>query len=117
MATESSVTVESSDRGLIEKILNEYASIPYAHGNLEAQTIFDRDKGRYLLLTLGWDGHKRVHGVIVDVELRGGKFWIHQDGTEVGIAKELELNGIPKDHIVLAWLPESARKYSEFAVK
>lgn len=117
MATETALNPQVGDGELIERILSEHASIPYAHGDLKTQTVFDQARGRYLLLTLGWEGYQRVHGVIVDVELQGGKFWIHHDGTEAGVARELELAGVPKSRIVLAWLPESVRKYGEFAVK
>lgn len=113
MATQTTL----DDGALLERILSEYASIPYAHGNLQSQTIFDRDAGRYLLLTFGWDGLHRVHSVLVDVELREGKFWIHRDGTEEGIAADLEQAGIPKERIVLAWFPESERRHTGYAVK
>jgi hypothetical protein len=105
------------DAELIERILREYASIPYANRGLEAKTVFDRESKRFLKLTVGWDGSRQVHGVVVDVELREGKFWIHRDGTEEGIAADLEQAGIPKDRIVLAWIPEDQRRYSEYAVR
>ena len=110
-------TTIEQDIDLIERILREYASIPYAVQNLESKTVFDRESKRFLKLTIGWEGSRRVHGVVVDVELRDGKFWIHRDGTEEGIATDLEQAGIPKDRIVLAWLPESERQHSDFAVK
>jgi hypothetical protein len=105
------------DAELIEQILREYASIPYADRRLEAKTVFDRESKRFLKLTVGWDGSRQVHGVVVDVELRDGKFWLHRDGTEDGIATDLEQAGIPKNRIVLAWMPEDHRKYTEYAVK
>jgi hypothetical protein len=105
-----------SDAALIEKILSDYARIPYAHGDLRGQTVFDRESNRYLLMTVGWDDDKRVHSVVVDVELRGGKFWIHRDGLEEGIAADLEENGVPKDRIVLAWLQERERPLTGYAV-
>ena len=117
MATQPSVKLNANEMDLIERILTEYASIPYAYDNLESQTVFDRNKGRFIWLTWGWEGPKRVHSVSVDVELRDGKFWIHRDGTEEGIAADLEQAGIPKNRIVLAWQPESHRKFGEYAVK
>ncbi len=105
------------NKTIIETILKEYASIPYSHGELQSQFLADPSKNRYLLLTMGWNGERRVHHVLVDVELRGDKFWIHYDGTEDGIACDLEQAGIPKDRIVLAWHPEDVRQYTDYAVK
>lgn len=102
---------------LVENILKEYASIPYAVGKLEQHLVIDKPQQRYLLLTLGWEGKKRVHSAVVDVEIRGDKFWIHRDGTEGGIALDLEKAGIPKNRIVLAWQPEEVRHLTEYAVR
>jgi XisI protein len=111
-------TATALDNGtLIEHILKEYASIPYATGNLEHHMVVDKPHNRYLLLTVGWDSKKRIHHAVIDVELRGDKFWIHYDGTEEGIAYDLEQAGIPKERIVLAWHPEEVRQHTGYAVK
>jgi XisI protein len=31
-------------RKAVEKIINEYAAIPYAYGEIESRTMFDREK-------------------------------------------------------------------------
>ncbi|MDX2006491.1 MAG: XisI protein [Meiothermus sp.] len=102
---------------LVERILQEYAAIPYANSSQQKQTVFDREHRRFLLVSHGWDNGYRIHRVILDVEVKGDKFWIHQDSTEDGIATDLELAGIPKDRIVLAWIQEDDRKYTEYAVR
>jgi hypothetical protein len=71
--------------------------------------MFDRGHDRYLLVNIGWDKGKRVHGCLVHVDLRDGKFWIQRDGTEHGIAKELVAAGVPREHIVLAFKPIEIR--------
>lgn len=103
-------------RQIIQDVLAEYTRIPYAYGQIESKTIFDRENDSYLLLTLGWNGIKRVHGVLVHVDIIDGKVWIQRDGTEYGIARELEKEGIPKDHIVLGFQTPSVRKYTEYAM-
>jgi hypothetical protein len=64
----------------------------------------------------GWDKTGRVHGSLVHVDLLDGKFWIQRDGTEHGIATDLEAAGVPKSQIVLAWKPPHIRKHTEYAV-
>jgi hypothetical protein len=100
----------------IERILTEYARIPYAHGDIQLQTVFDRSSDHYLLMLVGWDGIRRVHGALVHVDIINGKIWIQRDGTEYGIARELTDAGIPKDHIVLAFHPPEVRPDTEYAV-
>ena len=78
-----------SDRRLIEKILVEYAKIPYSYGDVRLQTVFDRDQDHYLLVMIGWERVRRVHGCLVHVDIIDGKLWIQCDGTEYGIAQDL----------------------------
>jgi hypothetical protein len=67
-------------------------------------------------MNVGWDNGKRIHGALVHIDIVDGKLWIQRDGTEHGIAKELEQAGAPKNHIVLAFRPFEVRQYTEYAV-
>ncbi|MBO3462174.1 XisI protein [Aetokthonos hydrillicola Thurmond2011] len=104
-------------RTIIQKILTEYAELPYAYGELERQLIIDKTANRYLLLTVGWENKQRVHGCLIHIDIINDKIWIQRDGTETGIANELVNAGIPKNQIVLAFQPADVRKYTEFAVQ
>lgn len=103
----------ATDRHVIEKVLAEYAAIPYAHGQVETQTVFDRASDHYLLMIVGHESKRRVHGCLVHVDIVGDKIWIQRDGTEHGIARELAREGIPPERIVLAFYSSGARPYSE----
>ncbi|MFL5807586.1 MAG: XisI protein [Roseiflexaceae bacterium] len=101
----------STYRPLIEQILTEYARIPYAYGDIQIQTIFDHDSDHYLLMLVGRDGIRRVHGCLVHIDLIDGAIWIQRDGTEQGVARDLILAGVPKEDIILAFrasAPQSA---------
>jgi hypothetical protein len=100
----------------IEKVLRTYAEIPYAYGEIQTEVVIDRQADHYLMLAIGWDGARRVHGSIVHIDIINGKVWIQQDGTEHGIAEELVEAGIPKDHIVLGFRHPELRQYTEYAV-
>lgn len=104
-----------SDRQLIERILAEYARIPYSYDDVRIRMVFDRERDHYLLMLDGWEGVRRVHGCLVHVEIIDGKFWIHRDGTEYSIAQELLDARIPKDRIVLAFRSPEMRRLTEFA--
>ncbi len=103
-------------QNIIEKILTEHAAIPYSYGDIKSQTVFDRVNDQYLMVDVGWEKGLRVHGALVHVEIVDGKFWIQYDGTEDGIAADLEREGVPKSDIVLAWHEPELRKYTDYAV-
>ena len=102
-------------RELIEKLLNEETRVPISYGEVALYTVFDRAKDHYLLMAVGWDGHKRIHAPLIHVDIIDGKFWIQHDGTERGIARDLEEGGVPKDRIVLAFQHLSRRRFGDYA--
>jgi hypothetical protein len=104
-------------RDLIQAILEEYAQYKPSYGEVEMQVIADRERDHYQLVGVGWNGAKRVYGCIVHVDIKNGKFWIQHDGTEIGIARELESKGVPAEHIVLGFQPPYKRPYTNFAVE
>ena len=53
---------------------------------------------------------------IVHIDIIDGKLWIQRDGTEHGIAEDLERYGVPKDHIVLSFYSPDLRQHTEYAV-
>ena len=103
-------------RQIIRQVLTDYAQIPYAYGDIQFQTIFDAEGDHYLLMILGREGVKRVHGCLIHVDILNGKLWIQRDGTEQGIASELVNAGVLKDQIVLGYRSPEVRQHTEFAV-
>jgi hypothetical protein len=103
-------------RQVVQHVLTEYAEIPYAYGCKQSETIFDRKADRYMLMTVGWEDDKRVHGCLIHVDIINGKLWIQRDGTEQGITADLVKAGIAKDHIVLGFHPADVRQHTEYAV-
>lgn len=101
---------------IVEQVLDTYTKIPYAHGALTCEAIFDRSRGRFALVTLGWDDDERVHHPLAHVDIIDGKLWIQTDNTEHGIAPELVRAGVPKSDTVLAFRPPEVRQHTEYAV-
>ena len=104
------------DRDVIEGILSRIAAEGYSRGQISDQAVFDRDRDHYLLVTQGWDRDRRIHHVLVHLQIIDGKIWIQYDGIEYGIAQDLLDAGIPKDRIVLGFKSPELRKHSGFAV-
>jgi hypothetical protein len=100
----------------VEKVLSPYTKIPYAHGDLTCEAVFDLPRGRFILVTVGWDDNERVNDVLVHVDIVNGKVWIQTDNTEHGIAPELVQAGVPKSDIVLGFQAPDVRQHTEYAV-
>lgn len=113
MATQDQLT---RYRSVIEATLMDYTTIPYAYGEIATRPSFDRGHDQYLLVNVGWDHERRIHGCLVHIEILNDKIWIQRDGTEAGIANALVEAGIPKDQIVLGFRPPEIRQHTEYAV-
>jgi len=93
-------TVENY-RKIIKQLLMTYSQIPYVHDDLLDETIFDDDSGRYLLVTVGWQGAKRINTIVLHLDLRDEKVWIQCNNTDQDIAQELAELGIAAEDIVV----------------
>jgi hypothetical protein len=104
-------------RALIKQLMAEHARYQPSHGEIEPVVVVDDALGRYLLLDVGWDGPRRVHGVILHLRLHDGKVWIEHDGAPPpGAAAALIEAGVPREDIVLAFQPPRARAAAGHAV-
>jgi hypothetical protein len=103
-------------RQIIEKVLTEYAAIPYHYGDLKAELIISKDENHYLVITSGWENDTRVHACIIHIDIIDHKIWIQSDSTEDGIALDLLAADIPKEDIVLGFHEPDVRQYTGFAV-
>lgn len=103
-------------RSIIEQSLLDYAAVPYSYSEVKKETVFDRSQDRYLILVVGWEGHRYEHGCTVHIDLIGDKVWIQRDGTEDGIALVLEESGIPKTSIVLGFKPPEVRPLTGYTI-
>jgi succinyl-CoA synthetase beta subunit len=92
-------------RQQIERILTEHTVVPYSHGEIRLERVFDRTSDHYLVMLAGWNGLERVHGCLIHVDIIDGQVWVQRDGTEYGVGRELLDAGVPADRIVLAWKP------------
>jgi XisI protein len=109
MATKTNtLTLQST----VERLLTEWKDFAYSQDGILS---FDRTNNHYMLLWVGWHGQRRVHNVILHIDIIDDKCWIQADNTPNGIALELEEAGIPKEQIVLAFYPLEHRQHTNYA--
>lgn len=102
-------------RTIIEQTLTQRVNDLKDFPDLRDKTVFDRRTDSYLLLRQGWDKSRRVHAIVVHLEILNGKIWVQEDWTEHGVAGDLEEAGVPKNDIVLGFQPPQVRPYTEYA--
>jgi len=103
-------------RNAIEEYMLDRAATPIAYIEAECEVIIDRVRDRYVLMLVGWDNGKRVHGSLLHVDIIDGKIWIQRDGTEEGIAETLLQLGVPTDKIVPGFRSKRMRQDMGFAI-
>lgn len=104
-------------RDIVREVLTPLTQRKYSDRDVENEAVFDTLNDRYLVMSVGWEGRiRRIHGCLAHLDIIHGKVWIQRDGTEDGIAYDLEAAGIPKSDIVLAFHSESVRPYTDYAV-
>lgn len=103
-------------RQCIKKLLKQHGQGQAIGSDIEVQTVFDTDSDRYLLVSLGWDKHRRIYNCEIHLEIRSNKIWIQRNQTDSLIARELVEMGVLQEDIILGLQPEYLRKYTEFGV-
>jgi len=101
---------------IIQSILEGHTVIPFSVGEIEISVVIDAERKNFLLMVNGWHGHRRIHGIVAHLQIKDGKIWIQRDGTEDGIAAELEEAGITKDQIVLGFHSAHVRVHTGYAI-
>jgi len=102
-------------RGIIRKVMGEY-SASSTRGGVTGELVEDPKIDHFEVLRFGWDGHRRIHGSIVHLDIINGKIWVQYDGTDRSVAEELVRAGVPKEDIVLAEKPEDLRPLTGYGV-
>jgi len=81
-------------RHYVKQVITEYSQIGSSKDPIEQQLIFDTVGDHYQLMYVGWKNRRRYHGCVLHLDIKKGKIWIQHDGTEVGIANELNIQGL-----------------------
>jgi hypothetical protein len=103
-------------REIVRQIILDYADGNPSYGEIESEAIIDPEKDHYEVMHIGWDRRRRVHGVVIHLDIINDKIWIQYDGTNRPVADALLEAGVPKEDIVLAFHPADVRPYTEFAI-
>ena len=101
-------------KDIVKELILDYAKIKPAHGDIDEEVIFDEERGHYELLSIGWDGTKRVHFTVFHFDIKDGKIWLQKNSTDLEVAEELVEAGIPREQIVLGSVLPQSRKLTKY---
>lgn len=51
-------------RIILEKTLQSYAELPHTLGNVSTYVVVSRDGNHFFLMHEGWQGNRRIHGMV-----------------------------------------------------
>jgi hypothetical protein len=103
-------------RQIIRDVLTPFTVLRYSNADITNEAVFDGDHDRYVIISVGWQGQRRIQHCLIHLDIINGKVWIQRDNTEVGVAYALEEAGIPKSDIVLGFQPADVRPFTDYAV-
>ncbi len=104
-------------QAIVTDFLEQLAARPYANApDIERQVVTDFVHNHYQLINVGWHGAHFAYSVLLHFDIRDGKVWVQQNGTELEIADELIARGVSATDIVLGFIPEAERSLVKFAV-
>lgn len=105
---------------ILKQVLTNYvqqgATQANAPEHIETQLLFDDTHARYQVARIGWEGIKSIFLVIFYFEIKDEKIWVHRNISDYDIIGDLEVAGIPKTDIVLAFYSPRMRPYTDYAV-
>ena len=103
-------------RRAVLQLLSRYAQIKPAFGDVKMELIADTEHDYYQLVSVDWDGDKRIHGCSLHLDICDGQVWVQHNGTEIEIGEELMELGVAREDIVLGFLPPQVRQFSAYGI-
>ncbi len=100
----------------IQRVLAKYAQYRPSYGEIEVEKIFDGERDRYQIISIGSNQEKRIYHPMMHLDIKNEKIWIQENTTEVDIARELIEMGVPKQDIVIGFHTPKMHQLTDFAV-
>jgi len=101
-------------KNIVKNSLLEIAQwIPF-DDKIAVETIFDDQRGHYLLLTVGWENDRREYAILLHIDIKtNGRVYLQHDGTDLEFALRLAEKGILKSDMVIAYRSPFQRQFIE----
>lgn len=102
-------------RNSVKQIIERCYSIKSDNPNIQVNLIIDQERNHFIVMDIGWENEEsRIYDVVMHLSIIENKIWIQKDVTDMNPAEELIQKGVPKEDIMIGFMPLYKRKYSEF---
>jgi hypothetical protein len=101
-------------REYVQKLMTHYVSSDQAEEGVEVELVADTVHDHYQWINIGWVGLKRIYNCYIHIDIKDGKIWLQQNGTEEDPAADLVAMGVPREDIVLGLHPPYKRPYTDY---
>lgn len=98
-------------------MLGEYRDYANQGNGTPLQLLSDREAKHYQLVMIGWENKKRRFGVLAHMSIQNNKVYLEYNGTEEDFIAELELLGVQKSEVVVAFHPAILRPLTGYALE
>ncbi len=107
-------------RSILQEVLKAYAADEIGKkrqpDDLQTHLIMDTKNDHYQVLYAGWRNDRQIFSVIFHFDIIDHKIWVQRNISDYDIIEDLELKGVPKSDIVLAFHAPAMRAFTEYAV-
>lgn len=101
---------------LADYILEFEAKFKDANDGLTTLSIIDNERHHYQSLLYGHQDDRFLFIVQFHFDIINDQIWLQQNNTDIDLGEELVNLGVPKSDIVLGFLSEFEREYSDYGV-
>jgi XisI protein len=99
---------------IISELFEEFINFWDNGDGVQRKSLYDEHSKTYTLVYYGWQDNKRyLHGIAFHLQLLDDEVWIHQNNTQYLIIDELVEKGIEKTDIVIGFIPNMVKKYTD----
>lgn len=103
-------------RNCIKTLVEKHSQFNGIQTDVESEIFFDRDRDRYQLMRVGWNGLKRIYYTVMHFDIKEERIWIQQNTTDIDLALELVEMGVPRSDIILGLHPPYKRPHTGYGV-
>lgn len=101
---------------LLQKEMEYHAELQPTNSDIKFQFVMNVERNQCILLALGWQNKVYKHYFLFHLEIIDGKIWLHENRTDIDIAKILVEKGIQPCDIFIAYLTKVEQKDSGYAM-
>ncbi len=104
-------------RTILKEVLRNYAADELNQkrkpDDMQMRLIMDTENDHYQALYAGWRNDQQIFSVVFHFDIIDNKIWVQRNISDYDIIGDIELKGVPKSDIILAFHAPAMRSFTE----